>query len=563
MTTVESASTQGLQRPPFAYQAFFSYSHAADGHLATFLQNALQGFAKPWYRRRALRVFRDMTGLSVTPDLWAKIRQALASSEYFVLFASEQSARSQWVELEVNTWLQIASPDRLLIVWTDGTLVWDAVANDFDWTRTTCLHPRLRRAFHAEPLYVDLRWARKAADLSPRRPEFLDAAARLSATIRGIPLDDLIGEDVRQHRRTRRLAAAAVTGLVALLVSTGIAAMLAVQQRNAALNRLVDLTLANGLRLGDEGDVSGAALWFAEALRLDTRGGDHTQRHRIRVGTALTQHPRLIQLWRADPRSSRIRVEFSRAGRQIVARELHAEGDPSTTTSPDGPVPHSEWRVWDAKSGAAVTLKVPPGSEVLTVDATEASLRLVVRDEHGATEIIDAQSGATIPLQHSVMAANFSADGSLLVTSSDDGAVNIWKSDTGGLVRTYEHDHPVQDAALTRDNQRLVSFTDDGAAHIWKMADTPPRAPHIRLAHDDPIDQVDVSRDGRFVVTVAARDARLFDVSTPRSPKHVWSWSGVNNAEFSPSRSLLLMADAFGQARLYDAEITKDVAVVS
>jgi WD40 repeat protein len=219
--------------------------------------------------------------------------------------------------------------------------------------------------------------------------------------------------------------------------------------------------------------------------------------------------------------------------------------------------------VWDAQSGAAVTLNLPSRSEVLAVDATDASLRAVVRDEHGATGIVDAQSGATIQLPQSATAASFSADGSLLVTSSDDGAVKIWKSNTGGLVRTFEHDRAVQDAALTRDNQRLVSFTDDGAAHIWTIADTRPHDTSIRLAHDDPIDQVDVSPDGRFVVTVASRDARLFDVSTPRSPKHLWSWSGVNSAEFSPTRSLLLMADDFGQTRLYDAEHTRDVAVVN
>ena len=47
-----------------AYDAFISYSHAADGKLAPALENALQRFAKPWYRRRALHLFRDQTSLS-------------------------------------------------------------------------------------------------------------------------------------------------------------------------------------------------------------------------------------------------------------------------------------------------------------------------------------------------------------------------------------------------------------------------------------------------------------------------------------------------------------------
>ena len=43
------------------YDAFVSYSHAADGRLAPALQRGLQSLAKPWYRRRALRVFRRGT----------------------------------------------------------------------------------------------------------------------------------------------------------------------------------------------------------------------------------------------------------------------------------------------------------------------------------------------------------------------------------------------------------------------------------------------------------------------------------------------------------------------
>jgi hypothetical protein len=49
------------------YDAFISYSHAADGQLAPALQTGLQPLGKPWHRRRALRVLRDKTSLSATP----------------------------------------------------------------------------------------------------------------------------------------------------------------------------------------------------------------------------------------------------------------------------------------------------------------------------------------------------------------------------------------------------------------------------------------------------------------------------------------------------------------
>jgi hypothetical protein len=70
------------------YKAFISYSHAADGKLAPALQRSLHNIAKPWYRLRSMRVFRDETNLSASPGLWSKIEQALNQADYFLFLAS-------------------------------------------------------------------------------------------------------------------------------------------------------------------------------------------------------------------------------------------------------------------------------------------------------------------------------------------------------------------------------------------------------------------------------------------------------------------------------------------
>ena len=74
------------------YDAFISYSHAKDKPVAAALQAAVQRPGKPWYRRRALRIFRDDTSLSATPHLWPSIEEALARSRYLILLVSPQSA---------------------------------------------------------------------------------------------------------------------------------------------------------------------------------------------------------------------------------------------------------------------------------------------------------------------------------------------------------------------------------------------------------------------------------------------------------------------------------------
>ena len=95
-----------------AYDAFVSYSHAKDKPVAAALQSVMQRLGKPWYRRRALRVFRDDTSLSATPSLWPSIEQALSNSRFLILLASPEAAASSWVNKEVSYWLDNKAPTR-------------------------------------------------------------------------------------------------------------------------------------------------------------------------------------------------------------------------------------------------------------------------------------------------------------------------------------------------------------------------------------------------------------------------------------------------------------------
>jgi len=90
--------------------------------VARALQTGLEQFAKPWYR---LRVFRDITSLSANPGLWSSIERALASSAWLVLMASPEAARSPWVDREVAWWRANKSPQRLLVVLTEGEFAWE------------------------------------------------------------------------------------------------------------------------------------------------------------------------------------------------------------------------------------------------------------------------------------------------------------------------------------------------------------------------------------------------------------------------------------------------------
>ena len=230
---VEGVSVPQSERS-LRYAAFLSYSRAADAGLATAIQQALHQFAKPWYRARAIRVFRDDSSLSVNPGLWTSITTALDDSEYFILLASPLASASPWVDRELDYWLAHHPSQTLLIAVSDGDIRWDPVGGDFDPDGTTCLPPALYGRLTEEPRWVDFRDIRGEHNLSLRVAAFRDKVADLAAPLHHIDKDELAGEDVRQHLRTLRLVRSGATALVVTTVLSIVAALVAVGQARIA-----------------------------------------------------------------------------------------------------------------------------------------------------------------------------------------------------------------------------------------------------------------------------------------------------------------------------------------
>ena len=78
-------------------------------------------------------------------------------------------------------------------------------------------------------------WARGNADLTLRNARFRDQVATLAAAIHNVPKEEIEGEDVRQHRRTRRIVQAVIAALTALLLLASVLAVMANIQRQAAV----------------------------------------------------------------------------------------------------------------------------------------------------------------------------------------------------------------------------------------------------------------------------------------------------------------------------------------
>lgn len=219
-----------------SYDAFISYSHARDRGIATALQGVVQRLGKPWYQRRALRVFRDDTSLAATPALWPSIVAALDGSRFLILLASPEAAASRWVDREVEHWLAHKGADTLLLALSAGELSWDEAAGDFAWSAQTPLPPALKGRFAHEPKWVDVRAWRERA--TPREQAFVALAADLAAVVRGLPKEDLLSEELRLQRRALRLAWSAATVMLVLALAAAGAGWMAAQERDRALRAL-------------------------------------------------------------------------------------------------------------------------------------------------------------------------------------------------------------------------------------------------------------------------------------------------------------------------------------
>jgi WD40 repeat protein len=415
-----------------AYNAFISYSHTADGTLVAALQSALHSFARPWYKLRALHIFRDQTNLAVNPALWSSIRDALDQSQFFILFASPEAAASPWVAKEAEYWIDKNGTSRVLIVLTEGTLKWDHVAGSFTSEHTNSLPPSLLRSFPEEPLFLDLRWARDCTTrLRMREPRFHEAVLQLAATLHNRPKDELDGADIRIRRQNRLLA---TSGLIAILLT----ALFALRQtrlshKESVQNLAASLASNSAKVLAESPDrAREAALLAIESNRLNPSfEGNQALRAAVSLLPASAQ---LYPPQDSNP-TERIRdMAFSSDGAILaVAR------DDGTTQLIDV-VNHKPIGFFEPDEQPAARLELPGDSQSALLD------------------------------NNSAVSVAFNSSDSLLATGTRDGFVHVWAVPGGRELLRITHGAPVSQVAFHPKAQQLVTAGDDGHVRIFDVA---------------------------------------------------------------------------------------------
>ena len=589
------------------YNAFISYSHTADATLASALQSALHRFAKPWYKLRAVHVFRDQTNLAVNPALWSSIRDALDQSLFLILFASPEAAASQWVAQEVDYWINKNGPSHVLIVLTGGALQWNHSAACFTPESTNALPAALLRSFPEEPLFIDLRWARNSGiPLRLREPRFHEAVLQLASTLHNRPKDELDGTDIRMRRNTRLLAASGAIAIV--LIALFALFQTHRSQEDEVLNLAHEVAVSSTKVLAEGPDrARESALLAIESNRLSpsfegnqalraaasllpagvqfdlSQGSDPAERVRdmvfspdgTRVAVArddgstqvfgVINHKSLAHFAPVEPTGPTLEVasnmkDASLDNNSAVSVAFNSTGSLLASATRNGVV-----RIWAFPSGQErlVILHDAPFSQVAFRPAVHyGGDQILTASDDGHVRIFDIAGKAILanfkcPAQ--VVSASFNPDGDLVAALSSNGDVSIFDVTLRTPLRTLKGGEAAFSLAFSGDGKRLAASTGDFAL-VWDVSTGRELLKATHAASSETLTplrwivDVAISSDGKFLAYAARGNSlvRVWNIDTGRQILELKHDNSVAAVAFNKDGARLGTGSYDGTARVWE-----------
>ena len=219
-----------------------------------------------------MNIFLDKASLSPSSNLPQRLRTSLDDSENLILLANPDSAASPWVTQELEYWFSSGrGVDNVIVVKTGGDIIWQD--EDFDWGATNAIPSALSGKYFEEPFWLDAE-SSKALDGTVGKHEFANLVARIGSELLDEPLDELMGEDVRNLQAVNRLKNGAIVGLTSLAITAIVLAVFSeINRRSArvaqstALERALAITAANILE--GEPDASNSQTAAAMAIHAN------------------------------------------------------------------------------------------------------------------------------------------------------------------------------------------------------------------------------------------------------------------------------------------------------
>jgi len=216
----------------------------------------------------------------------------------------------------------------------------------------------------------------------------------------------------------------------------------------------------------------------------------------------------------------------------------------------------AELRAWD----------VPNCTYILAADANLT--RLVTGYAHDGATLWDATTGRQIarlePVGHWARTVAMSGDGRRVLVGSDDGVVRSFHGDTGAPLGTpIVVGERVTAIDLSPNEQQLAVTDAPGRVHVYALESG---AVQLQFqAHPTWIEDIEYSRDGRWLVTAGRQDhiAKVWNAATGELRSVlVGHGDNLSRATFSPDAQLVATSSADNTARLWDAATGQQLRVL-
>jgi WD40 repeat protein len=250
------------------------------------------------------------------------------------------------------------------------------------------------------------------------------------------------------------------------------------------------------------------------------------------------------------------------AGPGLTTAHFSPDGELAVTTGlsadPDKVAPAL---VWDVRTGQRVGAPLVHHARIRSVRFSPDGSRVLTASDDRTAQLWDTRTGRKQgeALRHRgpVAYAEFSRSGRWIVTASEDHAARLWDGTTGepATVPPLQHEDMVMTARFSHDESVVITGSDDGKARIWNTQ----TGVLVRLLKNGtvPVRMVEISSDGKTVLTVAGREVYLWEVSSGRLLGTAAHSDNVVFAELSEGGDRLVTASEDGTAREWNAANAK------
>lgn len=483
------------------YYAFISYK-SEDVEWATWLQHELEHYHLPAsfngctdFPQELRPVFRDIDELSAgnLPD---QIKQALANSQNLIVICSPQSAKSPWVNQEVETFIALGRTERIFPFIVEGN------------SPSEFFPPALRNLPKNEE--------RLGGDISKKGRDA--AFVKVVAGMLGVGFDSLWNryekEKAEEERKQR-------------------------EQRDNLLRLQSRFVAEKAKELINERDIDIAKRLLLEVLPKDLK---------------FPNRPYTLEA----ERSFRLACEYKSAQyilfiEGVVFASISPDGKQIISTSGN-----NTYQIWNLITGHKLLQLEFANDKFTTIKYDENGISSVLTYGDESLQIRDEQTERTfcelIKSDYPPNSVYFTSDGKYIISSSNNNYLIIWDAETGKELLKVEKTGGRQTLSnliseTSNDGKYYVSVSNN-TVRLWENKnDNNP----LNIENANCKSVIVFSPDGKRVVAASNENVLVWDVETGEILlRLVGHKHSVNSVAFSPDGKCI------ASSALYDAVIVWD-----